>query len=249
MACHRFRKTIAMLLAVTAFAASAGQISDKTLDQQCPAFSSWEKAQHKPVSTKRVTKPTDPALRKQLLGMFKIDQDARDALIKAGIQKPDPKLAKRMLEVDAANLKKLKPIIASHGFPTPSMVGKDGVDAAFILVQHADSDPGFQAKVLPQLARLRKQGAVSGQDFAMLTDRVLRAQHKRQRYGTQFFNKHTHGVMVPEPMQDPAHVDARRARVGLPPLAVYACILSVYYKTPVSIHAPQSWVKHPQKSG
>ena len=39
-----------------------------------------------------------------------------------------------MGEVDAANLKRLKHIVAQDGFPTAEMVGLDGVDAAWLLM-------------------------------------------------------------------------------------------------------------------
>lgn len=209
---------------------------NQTIAARCPAAMAWHKAhaqEHKPPA---VTKPTDPALRKQLLAMVKVDQDVRHAWMKAGIQNSHNPVIPRMLAVDAANLKQLKPIIAAQGFPTPAMVGNDGVEAAFLLVQHADSDPAFQARVLPKLAALQKKGMVSGENFAMLTDRVLRAQHKPQRYGTQFATDHDHpGTVAVQPMEDPMHIDARRASVGMMPLDDYACVLSVVYKTPVSV--------------
>ena len=42
---------------------------------------------------------------------------------------------------------------------------------------------------------------------------------KPQIYGTQF--RESNGELVPEPIDDEVHVDERRARVGLPPLAEY----------------------------
>ena len=109
------------------------------------------------------------------------------------------------------------------GFPTVAMVGVDGVKAAFILVQHADSDPGFQANILKVLRHRLPTGEINANQFAMLTDRVLLAQGKRQRYGTQFENQR--GEWVPSPMEEKAHVDQRRKALGLVSLAHYACML------------------------
>lgn len=178
--------------------------------------------------------------------MLKRDQDARFALIRSQGSKDQKALALKVTAVDAANLKRLAPMLDAHGFPTPAMVGRDGVQAAFILVQHAESDPALQARMLPQLAKLRSKGEVSGQDFALLTDRVLRAQGKPQRYGTQFEPDKVHdGTMVLEPTEDPGHVDARRAEVGLPPLKDYACLLSAVYHQKVSLSAPGSKAARP----
>lgn len=65
---------------------------------------------------------------------------------------------------------------------------------------------------------------------------MLRAQGKPQRYGTQFDRDKAHpGVLVAQPMVDPAHVDAWRAQVGLPPSRDYACVLSKMYRTKVRV--------------
>lgn len=219
--------------------AHAGDDGDDVLvAQHCPAFAAWKKA-HPELSdqnqAKRIAvgKSTEPKLRQQLLDMAKADQAVRDEWIKAGLKTRggnDPAL-KKLMAVDAANLKKLKPIIDREGFPRPEQVGIDGVNAAFILVQHAN--PAFQQQVLPQLEALHKQGLVSGQDLAMLTDRTLRAQNKPQRYGTQYISYDNSLQMKLQPTEDFAHVDARRASMGMPKLADYACVLSVYYKKPV----------------
>lgn len=55
--------------------------------------------------------------------------------------------------------------------------------------------------------------------LAYLTDRVRTAQGKRQIYGTQF--KEVNGTLQPEPIEDPGHVDARRASIGLNSLDEY----------------------------
>ncbi|MEP6897211.1 MAG: DUF6624 domain-containing protein [Rhodanobacter sp.] len=213
---------------------------DAMLMQRCPSFAAWKNA-HPELSDKNrakkiaVAKPTDPVLRQQLLEMARADQAARDAWIKADLKTAggtDPAV-KQLTRVDAANLKKLKPLIERQGFPSPARVGIDGVNAAFILVQHADRDPLFQMRVLPQLEASYQHGLISGQDLAMLTDRTLRAQGKPQRYGTQFISYDNRPQMKLQPTEDFAHVDARRARLGMPKLADYACVLSMYYNKPV----------------
>jgi hypothetical protein len=63
----------------------------------------------------------------------------------------------------------------------------------------------------------------------MLTDRVLVHHGKPQRYGTQFGNDG--GGLKPGKMEDPAHVDQRRATMGLGPFAEYACVIHAVYGT------------------
>ena len=100
------------------------------------------------------------------------------------------------------------------------MVGEDGALAAFLLVQHADRDPQFQKKCLPLLEAAVRVGEASASNLAYLTDRVLIAEGKPQRYGTQF--QTVGGKSAPFPIEDAENVDARRNAVGLGPLAEYA---------------------------
>jgi hypothetical protein len=98
-------------------------------------------------------------------------------------------------------------------------VGERASKAAWLLVQHADLDPAFQKQCLPLLEKTVAAGEGSAKDLAYLTDRVLVAEGKPQRYGTQFHN--VEGKLVPRPIEDEANVDARRAAVGLGTMAEY----------------------------
>ncbi len=119
--------------------------------------------------------------------------------------------------VDGANLTRLKTIIGEVGFPTEELVGREGVNAAWLIVQHADNDPAFQKEVLARLeaANLRWLD----ENVALLTDRVLVGQGAAQIYGTQ----------PGRPIDDPGGVDERRARIGLMPLESYNCITERLY--------------------
>lgn len=233
---------LVLLVSMTPALAWAGDLDDAQLAQHCPNFAAWRTA-HPELSDKNrfrqtdMGQPTNPDLRRQLLAMAKADEAVRDAWNKAGmkIERGKNPAFMKVLAVDADNLRRLKPVIERDGFPTPAQVGTDGVEAAFILVQHADSDPAFQSRVLPQLESLGKQRLVSGQQVAMLTDRVLRNQDKPQRYGSQFMTDDKSAGMKLQPIDDIEHVDARRLDMGLPPLADYACVLSAVYGKPFTL--------------
>jgi hypothetical protein len=177
----------------------------------------------------------EPALRRELLAMAKQDQDARFAYLawtrKKGVIDPDPKLikdpklakevrqqARKFGKVDHKNRKRMKQIVARYGWPGKGMVGRDGANAAWLLVQHADDDRPFQKRCLA-LMKAAPKGEVEPQHVAYLTDRVLVGDKKKQFYGTQC--RAENGKFVPLPIKDPANVDKRRAAVGLPPLAEY----------------------------
>jgi hypothetical protein len=221
-----------MLLAlVLAVPASATDIDDAAMARQCPAAAAWMKAHPHPVADPVAMGSkgaiTQPALHDELLRMADEDQKTRDAMIAAGMRDKSANLA--VGAADARHLRRLQQIVAAQGFPTASQVGTDGMHAAWLLVQHADSDPAFQAQMLAAVEPQVGHG-VRAQDFALLTDRVLTAQGKPQRFGTQFAMRD--GALQADPIDDAAHVDQRRAGVGLMPLGDYACMLQVVYGVP-----------------
>jgi hypothetical protein len=129
------------------------------------------------------------------------------------------KLFSTVQKFDEENTQWLKQTVQQRGWPTKSMVGSDGANAAWLLVQHADADIKFQRKCLDLMAALPKN-EVSQTDFAYLTDRVLLAEGKKQIYGTQF--EWVDGKLQPQALEDEANVDKLRADVGLTSLAEYA---------------------------
>ena len=169
--------------------------------------------------------PTKPELRDELLKMREKDQAARQRMAEELLGDDEQKkLIEEMTANDTANRERLKQIIAEHGFPTVSTVGQDGADTAFLIVQHADKDPEWQASMLPVLEELSKKGEASKGSVAYLTDRVLRAQGKPQRYGTQYYQEEGAGgtpQYVPPVVEDPANLDKRRMSMGLGKWANY----------------------------
>ncbi|KFA93473.1 DUF6624 domain-containing protein [Archangium violaceum] len=159
----------------------------------------------------------NPQLRDELLRMMEEDQAARHAAGAARFK--DTAANERMKAIDVKNTARMKELVAQVGWPTKTLVGERGAKAAWLLVQHADLDVAFQRQCLPLLEKSVAAGEGSPKDLAYLTDRVLVAEGKPQRYGTQF---HTvEGKLVPRPIEDEANVDARRAAVGLGTLAEY----------------------------
>jgi hypothetical protein len=161
---------------------------------------------------------SNPQLRTDLHDMVSSEQVARTTYVVKGMKEGSAE-QKRIIAIDAAHLPRIKAIFDKVGFPNAAMVGRSGVSNFFLLTQHADKDPAFQAKVLEKAEPLMRNGELSRQQFALLTDRVLLAQGKKQRYGSQVEVKD--GRSVPLPMEDAAHVDEQRATMGLEPLDDY----------------------------
>ncbi len=170
----------------------------------------------------------DAPLRRELLERAARDQAAQHVAIDAG----GGDAFKGVAPVARANADWLKSVIADKGWPTYSQVGHDGAKAAWLIVQHADHDPAFQAQVLPLVEHAAKGGEADLPDLALLTDRVLLAQGKPQRYGSQFTTAGD-GTMELRPTEDMDGLDARRQAMGLQPLAQYKAVLSEAYRKPV----------------
>lgn len=166
----------------------------------------------------------DPSLRADLLAMAEQDQAVRNGDWSAA-------QTQRVADVDAANLVRLKRIVAAKGgLPDVAAVGRDGVAAAWLLVQHADTDNAMQAKVLDSLQPLLARGEVDEQAYVLLTDRVLVGQGKPQRYGSQLIVRE--GKWTPRAIAEPDTVDARRSERHQMPMADYLCLTSALMPPP-----------------
>lgn len=146
-----------------------------------------------------------PELASELHSMVRVDQGMREKA------EADPDYWDD--EVDQKNTERMKAIVAEFGWPTRSKVGDDGLENAWLLVQHADHDPDFQELCL-RLISAEPAEEIDRNRVAYLTDRIRVNRKQSQVYGTQFTqpDDYTH---VPRPIEDEAHVDERRAEMGL----------------------------------
>jgi hypothetical protein len=148
---------------------------------------------------------------------LKLDSVEKKSGMDAAMASP---LVAEMRAVDNRNLARLVAIINQYGWPGRSLVGKAGATTAFLVIQHSDSE--VQQKYLPLVQKAAAQGELEKSAAALLQDRVLMGQGKPQIYGSQLTaNKDTKKYEF-YTIADEAHVDERRASVGLGPLAEYA---------------------------
>jgi hypothetical protein len=171
----------------------------------------------------------DASLRAELLRLEVEDQEGRGD-IAALVSSNDTALLFRFMKADSARTRRLKEIVASHGWLTPALVGKDGVEAAWLVLQHSP-DYAWQEQMLPVLESAALAGEIRRTDVALLTDRVLVHRGKPQRYGNSFTFRN--GRLVADPIEDIGGLDARRAALGLPTMRDYVRQLGEAYKTPV----------------
>jgi uncharacterized protein DUF6624 len=155
--------------------------------------------------------------RQQLLRRGQSDQSVREGFGVGGAL--DSAQIALMARTDSANTAWLKTYVERWGWPTAQHVGREGVEVAFLIVQHATQDTAFMRAMLPAIERAYRRGDLEGGAVAMLTDRLEVKAGRPQIYGTQLSLKD--GRWVLDPIADSATVDARRQRLGLPPLADY----------------------------
>lgn len=192
------------------------------------------------------TPPVNKALQTELVEMKTEDQRYRSELHDQMKQMPSsstqPSAAltavfEKQGEIDRKNMARLEEIIQRHGWPGKSLVGEEASNAAFLILQH--STLSLQKKYFPLLKDGVARGEVSAGDAALLEDRIRVGGGKKQFYGSHVHSGPETGWKLElYPIEDEDHVDERRARVGLPPLAEYLKEFGLEYKRPTKHRQP-----------
>ena len=160
--------------------------------------------------------PSNPELRDQIARLFEDDQAVRE---REGFD------ARKMEEADQRTAGPLKTIFDRHGVPTYDMVGVQAAKNFAVMVQHQPAE--FRRAVLPKLKANVDVGQADPATYAMVYDRSQRDQGKNQLYGEQL--ECTSGKTLEEaPIDDEAHVNIRRAELGLMRVEIYARLVRLY---------------------
>lgn len=120
---------------------------------------------------------------------------------------------------DSLNLIAVTKILDQYGWLGADEVGYEGNSTLFLVIQH--SDQKTQEKYLPMMREAVKNKKAQASSLALLEDRVLLGQGKRQIYGSQIGMDKEKKTYYVDRLEDPDNVDKRRAEVGLEPLAEY----------------------------
>lgn len=184
--------------------------------------------------------PQYKALRQELIKRGNEDQKHRNELATLMKEMPGANneramkrfadLVKKQDKIDQRNMKRLEEIIARYGWPTKSMVGKEASEWAFFIVQHADLV--HQKKYFPLLKAAAAKNEARPDHVAMMEDRILMREGKKQIYGTGLNTDDVTKGLKLWPIENEEEVDARRAAVGLPPMAEYLKMMGLIYTPP-----------------
>lgn len=151
------------------------------------------------------------ALRHELLQRRDGDQAARNALTAS----PESKVAlDKVLGIDADNAEFMRGVVGSCGWPKRSAIGEEAAKAAWLLTQHADMDPQYQASAAQQMKQAVLADEADGRQLASLVDRNRRLTDQAQVYGMQYF-RNGKGVVEFYDIVTPAKLDERRQEIGL----------------------------------
>ena len=154
-------------------------------------------------------------LRSELLALQRADLELRELLAKTGALSSG--YNDRMAALHREHNARLRTILGVHGWPGRALVGDDGAEAAWLVLQHAILDPDLMRAAVTLVEKSVQVGDTEPQYLALLIDRIRTLEGRPQLYGSQH-DWDELGILNPLPIEDAGDVDARRAGVGLEPL-------------------------------
>jgi hypothetical protein len=168
-------------------------------------------------------------VRTELLAMRERDQAARNACPTGSSDEQMKCYLKISDEIDKPHTQRLNEIVRSYGVPDAKLVGADGMEAYYLLLQHSN-DLNLKQKSLKGIENAFRAKQLSPFDYANFTDRLCVNLGKLQVYGSNFDFKN--GKLVMSPTKDVKNLDKRRKEIGLPPITEYMKMLEEMYKIP-----------------
>lgn len=127
----------------------------------------------------------------------------------------------RMLhEVAKRHNQQLKEIVSTFGWPGIQLVGIEGAEGMWLLIQHQDKDIAFQKQCLVLLKKAVEKQDAQYREYAYLLDRIRKNENLPQVYGTQWELKE--GKWYLYRTEIPELLNQRRLEVGLNSIEEYA---------------------------
>lgn len=185
---------------------AAGQ---KALPEDAAVFFESQFRLQKAKAEAKTRPPANPGLAGEIERLLETDQAVRQR---------DGFDLQKMIETDARLAPPMRNIFERYGVPTFEMVGPKAASDFIVMVQHQSAE--FRARVLPRLKEAVDKGQSDPAMYAMVYDRAQRDLGKDQLYG-ETLECHTGESLHEAPILDEAHVNQRRAELGLVRLELY----------------------------
>ena len=173
-------------------------------------------------------------IKSELQAILKADQATRQEVQdKLSIHSRDSAeikaLWQQQSQIDSDNRVRVSAILETYGWPELSEFGDlNAARTILLVIQHGDLD--YQLQHFAMAKQAAESGNLQPYLFALLKDRVLIRQDKKQIYGSQVRIDEVSGNAYFLPIEDEANVDVRIAAVGLEPLAEYGAPYGINYQ-------------------
>lgn len=132
--------------------------------------------------------------------------------------------------IDSCNLVQVKVLLEKYGWMGRSMIGDKANSALFLVIQHADLET--QLKYFPSLQESAEIGESKFSNAALMQDRILMRQERKQIYGSQVVYDDVTGAPKFYPIEDEKNVNVRRTKIGMSTLEEYAKFFGIDYTLP-----------------
>lgn len=152
------------------------------------------------------------SIAEKIINLKNADLELRARLLREG--KLDEGYNTEMEAMHNRHAAVLNDIIDAIGYPTIDLVGKEASEAAWLVIQHAISQPAFMKKCLELLEKAVSEQRADPINLAYLADRIAVFEDRPQLYGTQF-DRDLNGQLIPLPYDDLDKVNHRRKAIGL----------------------------------
>jgi len=134
-------------------------------------------------------------------------------------------------KIGILNRNKLDSLINKHGWFNKSIVGANGMKITFLIIQHGNNE--YKKKYLDCIKYSVDLGEIPKRYFANFIDRILSADNKKQRYGTELRLINGKGNKYElTPVEDENNLNKRRAKMGLEPIEDYLLRNGIEYILP-----------------
>ncbi|MFM7459318.1 MAG: DUF6624 domain-containing protein, partial [Burkholderiales bacterium] len=151
----------------------------------------------------------------------------------------EKRLQQTMWQTDQRLQGVLSKIVDQYGWPKKSVVGAGAATSAFLILQHAP--PEYKKRYVDRFRAAAMEDEADKSSLALLEDRLLLADNKPQRYGSQV-DTAKDGVTL-RLVEDEQRLDERRKEMGLEPICDY---LNRFTKTYGPVTYPKCLVKKEQ---
>ena len=148
-------------------------------------------------------------------------------------------LSEEMERIDSRNLRLVDSILRDG---IPAGLAEKSYDAIWIIIDHAPLE--VQKKRLPMLKRAAKEGFISPNRMATLSDRIAMREGRRQRFGTQSYQTVVDGkpTLYIWPVRNARRLNVRRQQINTCTIEEYVALLGESSGSEV-IYDPKMTVK------